>query len=421
MHSVPKEIIAAIDVGTTKICVLVGAVTHDSLGKLTLRMLGSGVTKSRGIRRGVVMDVPEVTGAIGEVIEIAEREAGLRITSAYVGIAGSHIATTNSKGISPIDSYHGVTGADMHRALEGAQAVSLPESREVIHVIARSWQVDEQDGIQQPLGMSGHRLEVDAHIVTGTTMAINNLAQCVLAHGIDIDELVLEPLASGEAVLTPEERQMGVIMADIGGGTTDLALFRGNGLWHTEVLDMGGNHLTNDVAMGLRAPFEVAEELKLRYGHLQPQKIAEDEQVWATVFGDRAERTFSRRFISQILEARAEEVCEIIQKRTQESGYGHLVPAGMVLTGGSSQLTGVVELSRRIFGMPVRIGYPGENVPIQGLSRDLQSPAYATSVGLLLWGLHEDARAIHRPVSSLRDDNAWVDRLRGWLRNLLPG
>jgi cell division protein FtsA len=233
--------------------------------------------------------------------------------------------------------------------------------------------------------------------------------------------LVLEPLASGEAVLTPEERQMGVIMADIGGGTTDLALFRGNGLWHTEVLDMGGNHLTNDVAMGLRAPFEIAEELKLRYGHLQPHKIAEDEQVWATVFGDRAERTFSRRFISQILEARAEEVCEIIQKRTQESGYGHLVPAGLVLTGGSSQLTGVVELSRRIFGMPVRIGYPGENVPIQGLSRDLQSPAYATSVGLLLWGLHEDARAIHRPVSSLREDSAWVDRLRGWLRNLLPG
>jgi cell division protein FtsA len=421
MHSVPKEIIAAIDVGTTKICVLVGEVTHDKLGKLALRMLGSGITKSRGIRRGVVMDVPEVTGAIGEVIEMAERESGLRITSAYVGIAGSHIATTNSNGISPIDSYHGVTGADMHRALEGAQAISLPESREVIHVIARSWQVDDQDGIQQPLGMSGRRLEVDAHIVTGTTMAINNLAQCVLAHGIDIDELVLEPLASGEAVLTSEERQMGVIMADIGGGTTDLALFRGNGLWHTEVLDMGGNHLTNDVAMGLRAPFEVAEELKLRYGHLQPEKIAEDEQVWATVFGDRAERTFSRRFISQILEARAEEVCEIIQRRTQESGYGHLVPAGVVLTGGSSQLPGVVELSRRIFGMPVRIGYPGENVPIQGLSRELQSPAFATSVGLLLWGLHEDARAIHRPVSTIREENLWVDRLRGWLRNLLPG
>ncbi|HRJ43933.1 MAG TPA: cell division protein FtsA, partial [Caldilineaceae bacterium] len=281
-----KEILAAIDVGTTKICCVVGAVVHDSLGQLGLRMLGSSVTPSRGIRRGVVMDVPEVTSSIGQVLEGAERAAGLRITSAYVGIAGSHIATTNSTGISPIDSRHGVTGADMQRALETAQAVSLPAGREVIHVIARRWKVDGTEDIQQPLGMSGHRLEVDAHIVSGTTSAINNLAQCVLEHGIDIDELVLEPLASGEAVLTPEERQMGVVMADWGGGTTDLAFFRGNGLWHTEVLDVGGNHLTNDVALGLRAPFEVAEEMKLRYGHLQPERVAEDEQVWATVFGD---------------------------------------------------------------------------------------------------------------------------------------
>lgn len=417
----PKEIIAAIDVGTTKICTLIGAVTHDSLGKLTLRLLGSGVTPSRGIRRGVVMDVPEVTMAIGEVIEEAERESGLRITTAYVGIAGSHIATTNSRGISPIDGYHGVTAADMQRALEGAQAVALPESREVIHVIARKWKVDDQDGIQQPLGMSGHRLEVDAHIVTGATMAINNLAQCVLAHGIDIEELVLEPLASGEAVLTPEERQMGVLLADMGGGTTDLAHFRNGGLWHTEILDLGGNHLTNDVAMGLRAPFEVAEDLKLRYGHLQPQKIADDEQVWATVFGDRPERTFSRRFISQILEARAEEICEIIHQRLQVGGYDQQIPAGVVLTGGSSQLQGSIELSRRVFGTPVRIGAPGEQIPIQGLSRELQSPAFATGVGLLLWGLHEDARAIHRPVAELHTENPWIERMRGWLRNLLPG
>lgn len=417
----PREFIAAIDVGTTKICALIGAVTHDSLGKLSVRLLGSGVTPSRGIRRGVVMDVPEVTTAVGEAIEEAEREAGIQMTSAYVGIAGSHIATVNSTGISPVDSNHGVTGANMQRALEAARAVALPETREVIHVIARSWKVDDQSGIQQPLGMSAHRLEVDAHIVTGTTTAINNLTQCILAHGIDVDELVLEPLASGEAVLTPEEKAMGVIMADIGGGTTDLALFRGNGLWHTQVLDLGGNHLTNDVAMGLRAPFEIAEDLKLRYGHLQPERIPEDEQVWATVFGDQSERTFSRRFISQILEARAEEICEIIQKKTQESGYGHLVPAGLVLTGGASQLPGVVELSRRIFGMPVRIGQPGEQVPIQQLNRHLQSPAFATGVGLLLWGLHEDARAIHFPVNANHEENVWLARVGRWLRSLLPG
>ena len=417
-----KEIIAAIDVGTTKICCLVGAVVHDSLGELGIRLLGSSVTPSRGIRRGVVMDVPEVTTAIGQVLEGAEKAAGLRITSAYVGIAGSHINTTNSTGISPIDSRRGVTGADMQRALEAAQAVSLPASREVIHVIARRWKVDDHEDIRQPLGMSGHRLEVDAHIVSGTTTAINNLAQCVLEHGIDIDELVLEPLASGEAVLTPEERYMGVAMADWGGGTTDLAIFRGNGLWHTEVLDMGGNHLTNDVALGLRAPFEVAEELKLRYGHLQPERVAEDEQVWATVFGDRPERTFGRRFISQILEARAEEICEMIQERIEKSGYGQMVPAGLVLTGGSSQLPGAVEWSRRLLRMPVRVGRPGEHVPIQQLSRELQSPAFATSVGLLLWGLHEDARAIHFPINTAaREESPMLGRLQGWLRSLLPG
>ena len=418
----PKEIIAAIDVGTTKICCLVGAVVHDSLGELGLRLLGSSVIPSRGIRRGVVMDVPEVTAAIGHVLEGAEKAAGLRITSAYVGIAGSHIATTNSTGISPIDSRHGVTGADMQRALEAAQAVPLPASREVIHVIARRWKVDDHEDIRQPLGMSGHRLEVDAHIVSGTTAAINNLAQCVLEHGIDIDELVLEPLASGEAVLTPEERHMGVAMADWGGGTTDLAFFRGNGLWHTEVLDVGGNHLTNDVALGLRAPFEVAEEMKLRYGHLQPERVAEDEQVWATVFGDRPERTFSRRFISQILQARAEEINEIIQERIETSGYGQMVPAGLVLTGGSSQIPGAVELSRRMLGMPIRVGRPGEHVPIQQLSRELQSPAFATSVGLLLWGLHEDSRAIHFPMNStIREESPVFGRLQGWLRSLLPG
>ncbi len=415
-----KEIIAAIDVGTTKIAVLVGAVTHDSLGHLSLHFLGAGVVPSRGIRRGVVVDVPAVTAAVGEALEAAEQRAGLRITNAYVGIAGSDIQTDNSRGISPIDS-QGVTAGAMQRALEAAQAVPLPDTREVIHVIARRWKVDDQDDIQQPLGMTGHRLEVDAHIVTGTTTAIQNLAQCVFAHGVDIDEMVLEPLASGEAVLTPEERQMGVVMADMGGGTTDLAFFRGNSLWSTAVLDLGGNHLTNDVAVGLRAPFEVAEELKLRYGHLLPERVAEDEQVWATVFGDRSERAFSRRFISHILEARAEEILELVQQRIRESGYGNLVPAGLVLTGGASQLPGTVELARRVLGMPVRIGRPHEQLPITNLPRELQSPAFATSVGLLLWGLYEDARAIHLPPPSARgEESVWGERLKQWFRRLLP-
>lgn len=398
------------------------AVTHDSLGNLALNMLGYGVAPSRGIRRGVVVDVPKVTEAIGDAVELAEREAGQQMTSAYVGIAGSHIKTFNSRGISPIDQRHGVTTADMQRALDAARAVSLPQNREIIHTIARSWIVDEQEGIQQPLGMAGYRLEVDAHIVTGSSTAVNNLVQCILAHGIDIDELVLEPLASGGAVLTPEERHMGVVMADMGGGTTDLAVFTHDGLRHTVVLDLGGNHLTNDVAVGLRAPFETAEELKLRYGHAQPDRIAEDEEVRAQVFGEAREMKFSRRFISQILEARAEESCEIILQAVKEGGYTKAPPAGIVLTGGASQLAGLNQLSRRMFQMPVRIGSPGGQLPVRGLLPELQTPAFSTGIGLLLWGLNEDARALHQPREARTfGDLSWSSRLRGWLGNLLPG
>lgn len=419
----PKEIVCAIDVGTTKICALIAAVTHDNLGNLALNLLGSGVVPSRGIRRGVVMDVPLATAAIGEAVEQAEQAADQQMTSAYVGIAGSHIQTFNSRGISPVDQGQGVSIADMQRALDAAKAISLPQNREVIHTIARSWIVDEQKDVQQPLGMSAYRLEVDAHIVTGSSTAVNNLVQCILAHGIDIDELVLEPLASGGAVLTPEERQMGVVLADIGGGTTDLAVFTHDGLRHTVVLDLGGNHMTNDVAMGLRAPFETAEELKLRYGHAVPDRIAEDEMVRARVFGEQGEMSFSRQFISQILEARAEETCEIIRKKLKEADFGETLPAGVVLTGGSSLLPGLTQLSRRVFNMPVRIGSPGGQLPIRGMTRELQSPIFATGVGLLIWGMNEDARAIHKRIdaSAMESGQTVGGRVSRWLRGLLPG
>jgi cell division protein FtsA len=310
-----QEIVCAIDIGTTKICALMASVSHDSLGKLSLTLLGEGQAPSRGIRRGVVVNVPEATAAVGEAMEKCEQTAGRQMLSAYVGIAGSHIGTRNSKGVSPVDKRSGVTGNDMQRALEGARAVALPENQEVIHTIARDWTVDGQTKVQQPVGMSAYRLEVDAHIVTGSSTAVSNLVQCVIAHGIDVDELVLEPLAANEAVLKPEERRMGVAVVDMGGGTSDLAIFIDNGLCHTVILDMGGNHLTNDLAVGLRCPFETAEDLKLRYGTLLPERVAEDEAVWATVFGEKAERSFSRRFICEVLEARATEMLEIIGQR----------------------------------------------------------------------------------------------------------
>jgi len=418
-----QETISAIDIGTTKICALTAAVTYDTLGNLALRVLGEGQAKSRGIRRGVVMHVPDVTAAVSEAVEKCERQMGHQIINAYVGIAGSHIGTLNSKGVSPVDRRQGVTGNDMQRALEGARAVALPQNQEVIHTIARHWTVDGQTDIQHPIGMNAYRLEVDAHIVTGNSTAINNLVQCVVAHGIDIDELVLEPLASNESVLKADERRMGVAVVDLGGGTTDLAIFRDDGLCHTVILDVGGNHLTNDLANVLHAPFETAEELKLRYGTVLPERVAEDEKVWANVFGEKAERSFSRRFIAEILEARAVEILEIIQDKLEASGYMNQLPAGAVFTGGCSQLPGLTELGREILGMPVRVGTPASHLPISGLSRSLQTPTYATSVGLLLWGLHEDARAVHRRFAAEQGSSGvdWAGQTMRWLRNLLPG
>ena len=419
-----QEIVCAIDIGTTKVCALMAEVAHDSLGKLSLRLLGEAHAYSRGIRRGVVVNVPEATAAVGEAVEACEKEAGRQMLTAYVGIAGSHIATRNSKGVSPVDRKNGVTGHDMQRALEGARAVALQENQEVIHTIARHWTVDGETEVQQPVGMSAYRLEVDAHIVSGSSTAVNNLVQCVLTHGIDVDELVLEPLAANEAVLKPEERRMGVAVVDMGGGTSDLAIFIDNALCHTIIMDMGGNHLSNDLAYALHCPFETAEDLKLRHGSLLPERIAPDETVWATVFGEKNERSFSRRFICEVLESRAVEMLEIIGEKLDESGYLERLPAGLVLTGGCSQLPGFTELGRQVLNMPVRIGAPSARLPINGLSRTLLSPTYATSVGLLLWGMHEDARAVHRrfeadPLPSALAPN-WVSKTAGWLKHLLP-
>ena len=416
-----QEVISAIDIGTTKICALTAEVTHDSLGNPALRVVGEGQAASRGIRRGVVVNVQEAANAIAEAVELCERDMGQQVVSAYVGIAGSHIGTLNSKGVSPIDRREGVTQNDMQRALEGARAVALPQNQEVIHAIARHWTVDGQNEVQQPLGMNAYRLEVDAHIVTGSSTAVNNLLQCVMAHGIEVDELVLEPLASDRSVLRNEERHMGVAVVDMGGGTTDIAIFVDNGLCHTQILDLGGNHLSNDIAVGLHAPYETAEELKIRYGTVLPERVADDEQVWASVFGEKSERSFSRRFICEILEARAVEMFEIIHKRLEATDYLDRLPAGVVLTGGASQLPGMAELGREILQMPVRIGAPAAHLPVTGLSRKMMAPSYATSIGLLLWGLQEDERLWRRHYAlDQNGQREWLDTTVRWLKNLLP-
>lgn len=424
-----SEIISAIDVGTTKICALMARPDHDNLGNSILRVVGEGQAASRGIRRGMVVNVPEATQAVYEAVRLCEEDSEQPMVSAFVGIAGSHIATINSSGVSPVDRRNGVTDHDMQRALEGARAVALPTNQEIIHTIARHWTVDGQGEIHQPLGMNAYRLEVDAHVVTGSSTAIRNLVRCVTERGVDVDGLVLEPLASNTAVLRPEERHMGVAVVDIGGGTTDIAVFREDSLCHTQVLDMGGNHLTNDIAIALHTPFETAETLKRSYGNAIPERVAVDEAVWASVFGERSERSFSRRFICDVLEARAGEIFDIIGEKLDAAGYLDSLPAGLVLTGGSSQLAGLPELGRRILGMPVRIGAPLHALPIAGLSSALQTPPYATAVGLLLWGMRDDAQQVRwRSHMDGQDGSVtagqssiWWNRTQGFLRKLLPG
>jgi cell division protein FtsA len=403
-----ERTIVGIDVGTTKICTLVGEVDEAR----NLRIVGVGVTPARGIRKGVVVNVQEATEAIATSIEKAERISGYAIESAYVGLAGGHISAINSRGVVAVNrGERGVQPADVERALDAARAVAIPHNRQILHVIPRGYTVDGDDGVRDPLGMQAYRLEVESHIITGATASIHNLVKCVQATDVGIDALVLEPLASGEAVLSDVEREMGVVLADIGGGTTDIAIFIEGSIWHTVVLPTGGEHITNDIGVGLRTPFTTAEELKIKHGHARPRSINPNETLDVAVFGEGERGRVSRQFLSQIIEARVEEIFDLILQEIKRSGYDGLLPAGVVLCGGTADLAGIRDLARDMLHLPVRIGAPQD---LQGLVDILGSPAYGTSVGLLKWGLHHD---VPRPTRVRRNGHL---RLPGFVRAFLP-
>ena len=405
-----ERTIVGIDVGTTKICTLVGEVNEAG----ELNIVGVGVAPSRGMRKGMVINVAEATEAIAASVEKAERTSGYQIERAYVSIAGSHISGVNSRGVVAISRGEGgITTDDIDRALEAAQAIAIPHNQEVLHIVPRTFTVDGQNGIRDPIGMYGFRLEVEAHIVMGASSAIQNLVKCVEALDIGVVELVLGPLAAGAAVLTDTEREMGVVLADIGGGTTDIGVFIEGSVWHTSVLAVGGNHLTNDLAIGLRAPFTVAENLKIEYGQARSDAVGLDETVEVDMFGDNGHQRVSRRLLAQILEARAEEICHLIRQEIKRSGYDGLLPAGVVLCGGSAQLAGFPELAREVLQLPVRVGAPRD---LKGLVDTISSPAFATSVGLLRWGLQQ--HTVRRPR---RRGGSLGQRLIQWLRAFLPG
>jgi cell division protein FtsA len=371
------DIVVGIDVGTTKVCTLVARVEQDD----SLRIMGVGIEPSEGIRKGVIVDLTAASQAIGRSVVQAEQTSGLKIDSALVSLAGAHVSSINSRGVVAV-SDHTVQESDIERAMDAARGVAIPNSREIIHVIQRGFSLDGQDGIHQPIGMHGYRLEVEAHVITAAAATAENLRQAVAAAGVHAVQFVLNPLASAEVVLSDTERNMGAIVCDIGGGTTDLAIYVNGDVWHTMVLAVGGNHLTQDIAHGLRLPLNQAEEAKKQHGHAVQTEVGLDEAFNIQPFGAESPIRMNRRDLALIIEARVEEIFDLALQEIKRSGYDGLLPAGMILTGGTSLLPGIRQLASRVLGMPVRTAQPEK---LLGLTDKLGSPAYSTSVGLLTW------------------------------------
>jgi cell division protein FtsA len=410
-----EPIVVGIDIGTTKVCTLVARVE----GERNLRILGVGIEPAQGIKKGSIVDLAAATQSIAHSVEKAQRTSGLEITSALVSLAGSDISSVNSRGVVGI-SGRVIDQDDVARALDAAQAIAIPHNREVIHVIQRGFVLDGQDGIRTPIGMHGYRLEVEAHIITAAAAKVENLRQCVQACGVDVSQFVLNPLASGEVVLNETERQMGAVVCDIGGGTTDMAIYIDGDVWHTMVLAVGGNHITNDIATLLRLPISQAEEIKKQFGVADAEEIPAEEAFAVRTFGEDAPVQVSRKELAQIIEARTEEIFALLLQEIKRSGYDGLLPAGMVLTGGSSNLPKIRQLASRVLGLPVRIARP-EN--LIGLTDQLHSPAYSTSVGLLYWALmmNEAITPVQRRSPSRGGGTTieWTN-IWSWLKRLLP-
>ncbi len=411
-----EPIIVAIDIGTTKICTLVGR--EETPG--TLRILGVGVEPSQGVRKGVVVDMVAASQAVVRSVEKAERTCGLEIDSALVSLAGSHVSSVNSRGVVGVAGRM-IDEGDIARAIDAAKAVNIPHNREIIHIIQRGFSIDGQEGIRKPLGMHGYRLEVETHIITASAASVENLRQCVGAAGVDVTQFVLNPLASAEVVLTETEREMGVVICDMGGGTTDMAIYIGGDVWHTNVLAVGGDHITSDIAHGLRLPITQAEEIKIKHGHAVRDEVPSGESFSIKPFGEEEPVEINRQELAHIIEARVEEMFSLVLQEIKRSGYDGLLPAGMVLTGGSSALPGIRALASQTLNLAVRIAMP-EN--LIGMADKLQSPAYSTSVGLLKWALlmtdiyvqpaHQGIRI--GPVTSGIE---W-ESVKTFLRRLLP-
>ena len=372
-----RKVLTSIDVGTTKICTIMA----DANGGGDIRVVGVGVAPSKGLHKGLVVNINEARESIRESVRKAEQASNYKVESAYVGVTGRHVSSLNNRGVVAITRNDRVVRPDdLKRVLASAQSVRVASDRRLLHVIPRTYAVDGQPGVKNPVGMHGFRLDVETHVITAAITSIQNLVKCIRGIGIDIEDLVLEPLASSEAVLTEDEKRAGVILADIGGGTTDICVFRDGSIWHTSILPVAGYQLTRDVSIGLGLPFDVAEEMKKKYGSVMP--VYESKMETPTAMSQDGHGV-SYQDLCDIIRARVEEIMKLILLELPNSDYESLVPAGLVLTGGSSNLAGMAALGRDVLRLPVRVGIPTD---VYGIADVLRDPAFATSVGLLLWG-----------------------------------
>ena len=404
------ELIVGLDIGTTKICAVVGELQPDGV-----EIIGIGSHPSEGLRKGVVINIEKTVNSIKEAIEEAETMAGCEISSVYAGIAGGHVKGFNSHGVIPLKERE-VSRKDVERVIEAASAVAIPMDREVIHILTQEFIVDEQDGIMDPLGMSGVRLEAKIHIVTGAVTSAQNIIKCANRAGLDVSDIVLESLASSEAVLSEEERNLGAALVDFGGGTTDMAVFSKGSIKHTSVLSLGGDNLTYDLSIGLRTARKEAERIKMKYGCALCSMIGEDETVEVPGVGDRKARVLSRRILGEILEPRVEEIFTLIHNDLMRSGFSDTINSGVVVTGGSAELSGIAEMAEAVFKTPSRIGYPRE---IEGLVEVVNKPMYATAVGLVLYGAKRSKKG---KKFRIRDTNIFgrvMDRMKKWFKEII--
>jgi cell division protein FtsA len=402
-----EDLIVGLDIGTTKICTVVAEKSDTGID-----VVGIGTHPSRGLRKGVVVDIDATVDSIKHAVEEAELMADCEISSVYTGIAGGHIEGFNSHGIVAVKDRE-VSEGDVRRVIDAAKAVAIPMDREVIHVIPQEFVVDDQDGIRDPLGMSGVRLEAKIHIVTAAVTSAQNIVKCANKAGLNVIDIVLEPLASAEAVLAHDERDLGVCLIDIGGGTTDIAVFADGSIKHTSVLGLGGYHITNDIAVGLRTPFDEAERIKKRFGVASARYLGGDDVISVPSVGGRRPREVSRKILCEIIEPRVDEMLSLARQELVKAGLVDGIPSGVVLTGGCSALAGIAELAEEIFESPVRLGAP---VHVGGLQDVVRSPMYATGVGLVLFGLSR-SRGRGESRFRIRDESIFrrvKQRMRDW-------